>query len=65
MRFKFKMSLRAALWLVIAIATIPALLLAFADYQSNRQKALRNVTDDVRTMLIAAQSAEQLSLIHI
>lgn len=62
MRFKFKMSLRAALWLVIAIATIPALLLAFADYQSNRQRALRNITDDVRTMLIAAQSAEQSAI---
>ena len=62
MRFKFKMSLRAALWLVIAIATIPALALAFADYQSNRQQALRNVTDDVRTMLITAQAAEQLAI---
>ena len=62
MRFKFKMSLGAALWLVIAIATIPAILLAFADYQSNRQEALRQVTDDVRTMLIAAQSAEQSAI---
>ena len=62
MRFKTKTSLHAALWLVIAIATVPALLLTFFDYQQNRRDALLNVTDDAQTMLTMARSSEQAAV---
>ena len=62
MRFKTKTSLHAALWLVIAIATVPALLLAFFDYQQNRRDALHNITDDAQTMLTMARSSEQAAI---
>ncbi|HSG22920.1 MAG TPA: ATP-binding protein [Azonexus sp.] len=59
MQFKPRISLHAALWLVVAIATLPALLLAYYDYQESRRKALLNITDDVQAMLITARSGEQ------
>ena len=62
MRFKTKTSLHTALWLVIAIATVPALLLAFFDYQQSRRDALLNVTDDAQTMLTMARSSEQAAV---
>ena len=62
MRFKTKTSLHAALWLVIAIATVPALLLTFFDYQQSRRDALLNITEDAQTMLIMARSSEQAAV---
>ena len=62
MRFKTKTSLHTALWLVIAIATVPALLLAFFDYQQNRRDALLSVTNDAQTMLTMARSSEQAAV---
>ncbi len=62
MRFKTKTSLHTALWLVIAIATVPTLLLAFFDYQQNRRDALLSVTNDAQTMLTMARSSEQAAV---
>jgi PAS domain S-box-containing protein len=62
MRFKAKTLLHTALWLVIAIATVPALLLAFFDYQQNRRDALHNITDDAQTMLTMARSSEEAAV---
>ena len=62
MRFKTKIPLHVALWLVIAIATLPALLLVYFDYQESRREALQNITDDARTMLASARSGEQAAV---
>ena len=62
MRFKTKISLHVALWLVITIATLPALLLVYFDYRESRREALENITDDARIMLASARSGEQAAV---
>lgn len=62
MRFKTRIPLHVALWLVIAIATLPALLLAYFDYRESRREALQDITDDARIMLTTARTGEQAAV---
>lgn len=59
MAFAPHQSLRIRLWLVIALACLPILLLAFADYHERRQEAIASLRSDVQTKLLSARHAAE------
>lgn len=58
-RYRFSLNLR--LWLVIAIACLPVLFIAFSDFRERRQEAVDSLTNEIERMLVAARMAANYS----
>ena len=55
-------SLNHRLWVIVGLAVLPLFFIALHDYQFQRQAAVRNVDEQVKGMLFAAQQEEAAAL---
>lgn len=62
MKFTTHSSLHFRLWAVIGLACIPVFVMAFLDYQGQRQSAIADLENEVNRMLVAVHVTEEAAL---